>query len=255
MRIVVSGATGFVGSHTIQALAANGHEVLSLAKHAAEAPPVAIAADLAGEDTAWQSSVRAFAPEAAIHLAWEGIPDYGPEMSARNERASIAFFGFLESICIQRIVGVGSSWENMHANAFTAAKDAVRHFGESLDQKGSLAFAWARIFFAYGPRQRSNALIPSMVRSIQKGESVQLTKPQAQNDFIYIEDVAHALALLATTTAPSGIYEIGSGVAASVQEIARLVHEQFGMKFELVGGSPEAEGAHIADIQRMKSIE
>lgn len=254
MRILVTGATGFLGSHTVRALIEDGHDVLGIAKHAEEAPYSLIAADLAVSDGAWQSSVKAFAPDAAIHLAWEGIPDYGDEMSARNRQASIALFSFLESIGVKRIVGVGSSWENIRDDAFTKAKNAIRSFGESQSEKGSITFVWARIFFAYGPGQRPEALIPSMVRSIQNGETVQLKTPHAHNDFIYVEDVARALALLLTGEAPHGTYEIGSGTATSVERLAQLVHGQCGMQFQLVPEKQKLDGANIANIQGVERI-
>jgi len=251
MRIVVSGATGFLGSHTVEALLSEGHSVLGIAKHAHDASYPLIAADL-GEHGAWQESVKAFKPEVAIHLAWEGIPDYGAEMSERNKDASISFFSFLESIGIERIIGMGTGWEHVKTNAFTAAKGALRECGESLEKKGSLTFVWARIYFAYGPRQRSEALIPSMVRSIKSGIPVQLKTPGAQNDFLYAEDVARALTLLSQSETPGGAYDVGSGVLTPVAEVARLVHEQLGVPFEAQSGAYEA--AHVAQTEAMTRL-
>lgn len=83
MRIFVTGATGFVGRAAALTLARRGHEVLALTRDAAAAraflPGVALLqGSLAGADALLPELAR-FAPEALLHLAWEGLPDYsGP---------------------------------------------------------------------------------------------------------------------------------------------------------------------------------
>ncbi len=238
MRILLTGASGFIGRHTEELLRKTGHEVLPI-----------------GRDTAdWRERTSAYKPEVAIHLAWEGIPDYGPEMSMRNFEMSRTLFDFLTALGVPRIVGVGSGVERVQHNDFTVAKNAARAAGEALAAERGVIFLWARLFFVYGPRQRQNALIPSIVRSLGKGNPAKLKTPEAQNDFVYVGDGATALMLLATGTAQAGTYEVGSGILASVGEVAQIAYEKFGMNFTVPLGGRNQEPPLIADIAPLRAL-
>ena len=90
MKIVVTGGAGFVGKPVLKLLLQNGHEVLALSRQP-QAPMELSknpslrwhACDLTHLDS-WHQAVRDFAPERCLHLAWDGLPDYGLEQSLKN---------------------------------------------------------------------------------------------------------------------------------------------------------------------------
>jgi len=127
-------------------------------------------------------------------------------------------------------------------------------FGEEMTKEKGAMFLWARLFFVYGPGQRAGALIPSVVSALASGGSPTITNPEAQNDFVYIEDAAAAIVLLATNGAPTGTYEIGSGTLATVGEVARLAYEKFGVAYTVNAGSPNLEPPLVADITTLRAI-
>jgi len=71
VKIFITGSTGFIGKHLVKNLKARGHELFLLDKDLADIKE-------------WINEVKNFNPDAVIHLAWQGIPDYGPETSAKN---------------------------------------------------------------------------------------------------------------------------------------------------------------------------
>ena len=81
---------------------------------------------------------------------------------------------------------------------------------------------WMRTFYAYGPRQRSTSLVPSILNSLQEGKLPQLRTPLNANDFVYVDDVAEAFSKAVSRDIPSGIYHLGSGVSTPVLEVCRM---------------------------------
>lgn len=237
-----------MGTHVTEALRRREHTVLLLSREPIK--EAHIIGDLLSNG--WQKEAEAFAPDAIIHLAWEGIPDYSAAMSVRNTAQGLAVFAFASRIGCKKVLVTGSGWEKMKQNAFTAAKNTLRLFGEAFAQEDGSTFIWARLFFVYGPHQRKEALIPSLTRALIAKEIPVLANPAAQNDFVYVGDVADAIGIL-IEKASSGIYEVGSGEPTSVGEVARMVHEAFSLPFEVAAPSASEPPliAHTAELEAL----
>ena len=110
-------------------------------------------------------------------------------------------------------------------NVFVAAKTALRLMGETLFSEKEFQFIWTRLFFVYGPGQRDTSLIPSVIKKIKNKQKLELKNPNACHAFIYVKDVAKALALLAEKTVETKIVDIGSGQLHSVSDVARFVRQ------------------------------
>ena len=223
MKVFVTGGTGFVGTHAVHALEARGHAVKLLACQLSDLD--AIEFDL-GE---WH-------PDAVLHLAWEGLPDYGLNVSHKNYEEGAAFLRLLARLGIQKTVAVGTCWQyaaregkqredapRIDADPFTAAKNGLLSLGTELFREHAGSFVWAMPFFLYGPRQRSSSLVPSLVAESARGETPHPKNPDAANDMVYIEDAAGALALLTEQNVESGIYNIGSGTLTGTLDVARII--------------------------------
>jgi len=91
--------------------------------------------------------------------------------------------------------------------------------------KGKIDLAWMRVFYVYGPRQRQESLIPSILTHLQSGRLPELHTPQNANDFVFVDDVAEAFSNAVSNKLPSGIYNLGSGSSTPVQEICRKAEQ------------------------------
>lgn len=196
--------------------------------------------DLA-EPAPWREAVQKFSPEACIHLAWTGLPDYSLSRCMENFDSSVRLIELLGGMGCQKMFVAGTCWEYgdlqgqvgetdaPHAtNLFATFKTALRLVGESLTASRAPDLIWGRLFFVYGPGQRETSLIPSCYRALRKGQVPQVNDPNAVNDFIHVSDVARAIQALIESPGVRGVFNIGSGVPARVGEVCQLVSSCLG---------------------------
>lgn len=260
MKIFVTGGTGFVGRYAVEELLKHGHTVLVLSrgKHKPMRRLTFLRGDLSTM-AKWEGAVRRFKPQGALHLAWEGIPDYGPENSMRNLAYGIDLMHLLGRIGCKKVVSTGSCWEYgaesgkvsestrvKIMNAFTAAKSALHGIGEAIAKESGMSFVWGIIFYIYGPGQKATSLIPHLITNKLQNIPPSVKNPNGGNDFVYVADVARALRMLLEKKTPSSVYNLGSGKLTSVREIANLVYGK-----KVLAGSGKAVGFY-ADISRIK---
>ena len=114
MRVLFTGATGFIGLPIVQCLVKQGDSVLALSR---SEPTMALAssvkwlqADLASPAT-YQVAIKEFAPQVVIHLAWQSIPDFSFETSRNNLNQSLKLFSFVIGLdSCNKILVSGSCW-------------------------------------------------------------------------------------------------------------------------------------------------
>jgi nucleoside-diphosphate-sugar epimerase len=141
---------------------------------------------------------------------------------------------------------------------FVDAKHRIRLAGERLAETGRAHFTWVRPFFVYGPGQRPDALVPMVIASVNAGEPLMLRTPDAAHDFVFVDDVATALVSLAEQSpAICGVFNVGSGRATRVRDMARMVAEVAGADAGLDGqgvqGEPASGQGSWADLTRIRA--
>ena len=271
MRVILTGATGFLGLPALGILTDRGHDVLVLSRHPA---PNGLArrvrwheSDLNSPES-YRTAVEGFSPEAALHLAWEGIPDFGLPMCLRNLGSGVLLGEVLFRAGCRHLAVSGSCWEYGRASGriaegyrpvtpgiFAASKTAQRTLLESLATAAGATLAWGRVFYPYGPRQKASSLAPTLCRAVVAGERPMLKTPSVVNDFLYVDDTAEALVLL--TEAPvSGVFNIGSGVGTPVGTIADMLLRLGGRPAEFGSAAVATEGpiGFFADISALEAL-
>ena len=239
----MTGGSGFIGKPTVHALRSRGHTVGQLKARLSNIGAV-------------KRELATFNPDSIIHLAWEGIPDYGGRMSAKNLRQGKALFDAAASLGIPKIVAAGTFWQHERGTPtgrarFVRAKNELERYGMKAMKKSGGTFIWTIPAFVYGHGQKSASLIPSLARIARKGQPPMPKNPSACQDFVYVDDVARAIVVLATKKVPSGRYDIGSGKLTRTGDIARIVAKKYKIKLpKMPRGRLRGRAADISPLVR-----
>ena len=270
----MTGAAGFVGSRLTRALVAAGVEVHAAVR--SEPGPRLDGVDARiercnlADPAALAELVSRLEPEVCIHCAWIATPgEYltSLENSAHELVAENLARSLVEHRCA-RLVGVGTCFEYAPSDGplsetsplapttpYARAKVAACERMSAAIEGSATSFAWARLFYLYGPGEDPRRLVPSVVLALLGGERARTTPGEQRRDFLHIDDVARALAAVAQSDV-TGAVNIGSGQAVSVREIVETLGTITGRP-DLVelGALPYAEGDPMlveADNRRLR---
>lgn len=277
MRVFVAGGTGFIGIPTVKRLLEQtDHELMLLVIESEQIPAFLDAYPrrvtvLRGELEnlgRWATQLVGWRPEATINLAWEGIPRYGHDLSMKNFSMTLPFIQLVATTGCRKYVGAGSCWEYgtkvgklaeespaLYRDTFTSVKNSLHFLGRAICENSGMIFVWPRFFYVYGPGQKEQSLIPTIIRSIGAGEMPKIRTLDAENDFIYVSDIASGLCALLDRCETSGIYNIGTGSPTRVRDIVRIVYEQLGMAAPDLGPGEQVEKiCYYADNSKIRSL-
>ena len=186
VRVLVTGASGFVGRQTIGALARAGVEVHAHAQHAekVDGAVVAYGGDLRAPGAAG-ALINRVRPDTVLHLAWN--VEHGAFWTSRDNldwtAATLLLARAALDAGVQRFVGVGTCFEYRWpddgtcnegtteiapATLYAVAKDAARRV---LQELGDISFAWARLFYLYGPFEHEARLVASLAAKLPRGKT------------------------------------------------------------------------------------
>jgi nucleoside-diphosphate-sugar epimerase len=274
MRIVVTGATGFVGRAFIRQAVAGGHAVGALARPgSAPALPAHPALTVTVGTLAtppWKDLTR-FAPDVCVHAAW--ITDAGIYLqSPENDRyvdESLAFVMGLFERGVGHVVALGTCAEyRPSAQPLDEARSpleprspygrAKHALGMALSERARVAgarLAWARIFQPYGVGEPAARLCSTVARRLAGGERVTLDTPNAVRDWIHVDDVAAALLCLVEGRVDT-VVNVGSGVGRTVEDVALTIAELLGRRDLVAAGAVAADafGPLVADPARLRGL-
>jgi UDP-glucose 4-epimerase len=243
LKVLVTGAKGFLGSHVAAKLVQLGARTYGFARQLPAGGNDGIrwhCGDLSDRATI-QALVREVRPEVVFHLAGQtaAAPDRGLVLSSfRNNLAStVALLNELAETDCRRIVVTGSleepepgKTEVVPASPYGASKWAEAIYARMFHALYRLPVVIVRPYMTYGPRQRLSKLIPSVTLSLLRGIAPTITHPDRELDWIHVEDVVEGI--LAAGCAPAGVegstIDLGSGVLVPIREIVKELHSLVG---------------------------
>jgi nucleoside-diphosphate-sugar epimerase len=254
MRILLTGATGFIGAHVARALVARGAQVHGLALPGA---PRDRLADIASRlelhegdlsDAAWtQATVGSLAPDAVIHLAWYAEPGTYLRAIPENLASLRGGMNLLEALAgggtCRRVVLAGTCLENQatpQPTIYAAAKSAQHQLAMGF-AAASMTAACAHIHYLYGPGEDERRVIPTVTRSLLRGEPIDVTSGSQSRDYLHVADIAEALCRIAESDA-TGRVDICTGKPVTLRDVFEEIARATGTPQLLrIGALPDSE--------------
>lgn len=239
-RVLVTGANGFIGRHSLWSLLERGYEVhgVSNSDRAVALPGVIWHRANLLSRPATQELVSSVRPSHLLHLAWYVEPGRFWTAPANVEwlEASLGLLRLFAQHGGERIVVAGTcaeyDWrygfcsENLTPIAPTTLYGSCKHalhiaLRAFCDESG-ISAAWGRIFFLYGPFEPPAKLVASVIHALLSGRIAPTSEGRQLRDFLHVQDVANAFAALLDSPVV-GPLNIASGQPIAIRDVVATI--------------------------------
>jgi UDP-glucose 4-epimerase len=251
MRVLVTGGSGFIGSHVVDKLRARGHDpvIYDLRPSPWHLDPAHPVDTVLGSITDREALERALhSCDAVAHLA--AVADVNdvhasPEDAERvNARGTVAVLEAARRAGVKRIVYASTIWVYSDckedavdedtllpapSHLYTSTKLAGELYCKAYQELYGIDYTILRFGIPYGPRAREAAVVPAFVGKALRGEPLTLAGDGSQSRrFVYVEDLADGVALGLDEVATNRVYNLASDENVTIKQIAENVKAQLG---------------------------
>ena len=240
MKVFLTGATGFIGSHVARKLVTEGCEVYALVRPNSNTWRIndvvhslnVVSCDFFATEQL-NKHLEQIKPEICVHLAWYVEPKKYLNSPKNFEfvSASQQLASQLANLGCKRFVGIGTCFEYDTDLGYLSESSALRPLGAYgasklafyflLDQLGKMTginVSWLRLFYLYGPFEDERRLVPYVICSLLKNQLAEVTKGEQIRDFLHVEDLVEALWEVVRKKL-SGVFNVGSGNPIAVRDL------------------------------------
>lgn len=266
-RIVLTGATGFIGSHLLPALLDAGHAVLAIHRRSrAPARPRHSRLRWANVSEA-SENVHGFAPAAVVHLATSyGLSGPLSEVIETNVLIPFRILEAAQASACKVFISTDSffskpEFKYQHMRPYIDSKLEFLGWAATLAERdGALTLVNARLEHVYGAGDGPQKFITQVLDKLLANESLQLTAGAQLRDFIHVDDVVQAyLAMIdSSRLLTPGVHEIqvGTGRASSVREFVEAARQVLSSTSQLeFGALPYRAGEIMRSVANTAALE
>jgi nucleoside-diphosphate-sugar epimerase len=240
LKILITGGNGFLGHSLIKKLISHNHELLVISKNTNNLTHILdkfkFLSGYTEDISLYEKDITDFSPDIVIHFGWNGGSNYKDTNSINqlhtNIPDNIRFLDLLNKLPKKpKFIGVGSfaeygqvtstvdeNYEESPISYYGMAKLFCKHYSENFCKANNIKWVWLRPCFIYGPNDRDNRLIPSLIKKFNKNEKVELDECKIIIDLLYIDDFIN-LTYELIISEYEGIYNISSGTYQPLKDV------------------------------------
>jgi UDP-glucose 4-epimerase len=264
-KILLTGATGFIGKHVAQRLLSDGCEVSAIILPGDSST---ITADIKGisvnmaDAEKLTAAVRTASPELIIHMAAAGVTDLTLTFQESCHINVQGVINILEAAhlipSLQRLILFGSSYEygarrsddGMDPfSAYGASKLAAWSYARTAYNMWGLPVVWVRPFQVYGPGQPETTFIPSAIRAAISGQDFRMTAGAQQRDFIYVSDIVSGLeAVIAAADIDGRSLVLGTGTLTPLIRVVQSIWQMTNARGRILAGALPYRSGEVSAI-------
>lgn len=273
MKVLITGATGFIGRHVLPLLVQNGWDIHAItSREMVDAPSGNVnwhQVDLFNADKTARL-VKRLAATHLLHLAWYTEPGkyWTAPINLDWVIASLSLLLAFQKCGGKRAVMAGTCAEYdwnfgfckeavtpcVPASIYGQSKLHLYELCASYAAQINIGFAWGRVFYLYGPGELPQRLVPAIIRPLLVGEPAKCSHGLHMRDFLHVEDVAAAFVAMLQSEV-SGAVNIGSGEPTQVKAVVSLLATLLGQSELVQFGAVQAAGSEpplvLADNTRL----
>lgn len=280
MKILVTGASGFIGNYVIK-------ELVKLKEH--EIIATSIDPENKIRNFSWYADVKYICrnlnedhddyfnffekPDTLIHLSWEGLPNF--KELYHFERNTFKNYFFIKNMILNGLKNlnvIGTCFEygmqsgclsedlpSKPINAYALGKNALRKFIEELKKSYDFKFKWIRLFYMYGEGQSQKSILPQLDKALDNNEDVfNMSGGEQLRDYLPVKKVAEYIVKISLQIEINGIINCCSGEPISIRKLVEdhLKKREKSIKLNLgYYGYPDyVPMAFWGDNSKLKSI-
>ena len=277
-KVLITGITGFLGSHIAENFIANDINVIGLKRKDSdiwrcEGIKEKIQWIDIDENGSFEDELINYSFDTIIHGAWIGVEsgsrDNWVEQS-KNITFLVSLLDIAKKVDVKKIIFLGSQAEygiinekveeNFRTNALNAyagTKLACLEIIKSFCSVNNINWIWLRLFSFFGEKENSNWLIPSLVKSMLKNKEMDLTLGEQKYAYMYVKDYVEIMRKLVVMNIKSGIYNVSSNesrtIRSLIEDIKNIINPEFILNFGALNYR-ESQSMHMeGDIKKICS--
>lgn len=258
-KVLVTGATGFIGTHLLKGLQARAAEIHGISRNCQTSRSNTVRwwqGDLEDIDSV-RTVMCHIKPDIVYHLASNvtgsrAIDHVLPTLHS-NLISTVNLLIASTEIGCQRIILAGSLEEpddnqdlSTPSSPYAAAKWASSTYARMFHDLYDAPVVTAKIFMVYGPEQNLRFLVPYVIASVLQGVPPQVSSGTRSVDWIYVDDVVSGLLAMADAPNIEGCtIDLGSGtlttVRAVIEQVVNYINDQVHPVFGAIPDRPREQ--------------
>lgn len=254
--ILITGASGFLGSHIAENLINEGYKVIALKRHSSnlwrckDFIDQIIWFNIEDINKVIPEIIR-YKPDLLIHAAWDGVNAEHRDNWIEQEKNLFLLISLLDIVKItgiSRVVALGSQaeygkfegevnedYQCNPINAYGANKLCASILLKSFAEQNMINWYWIRLFSVFGPREEQNWLIPSTIKNLLSKNEMALTPCNQRYDYLYAKDFASGInCIIKKEDGKSGVYNLSSGTSTKLKDILVFLEDKLSQNQKLL---------------------